>query len=148
MPLAFSPSDGMFPALTFSQAAVFPLVRTAWNESPSLAVHLTGRFQYPRIHKEVRWLLLNFTAKAAAEPDALPVLIDGTLPGDVSFQLKVRSTKLPFSSVCHLLTMPPPVLALLGPCEPHNSGDLFLANLPEQPVSDPVRHEGSGEPFG
>lgn len=99
MHLAFLPPNGMFLALTVSQAAVFPLVRTAWNESPSLAVHLTSRFQYPRIHKEVRWLLLNFTAKAAAEPEALPVLIDGTLPGDVNFQLKVCSTKLPFPSV-------------------------------------------------
>ncbi|KAK0733343.1 hypothetical protein B0T26DRAFT_633210 [Lasiosphaeria miniovina] len=70
------------------EASVFPLVRTAWAESPSLAVHLIGRFQYPRIHKEVRWLLLNFPAKAAAEPEALSVLIDGVLPEDVGFQLK------------------------------------------------------------
>src|SRR5690242_10673250 len=57
-------------------------------ENTSLAVHLTSRFPYPRVHKEVRWLLLNFTAKAAMEPEALTVLIDGSLPGDVSFQLK------------------------------------------------------------
>ncbi|KAK0730577.1 hypothetical protein B0H67DRAFT_639064 [Lasiosphaeris hirsuta] len=70
------------------EAAIQPLVRTAWAESPSLAVHLTTRFQYPRIHKEVRWLLLNFTAKAATESEALVVLIDGSLLEDVSFQLK------------------------------------------------------------
>ena len=52
-------------------------------------MHLASRFPYPRVHKEVRWLLLNFPAKAASEPEALPVLIDGALPDDVSFQLKV-----------------------------------------------------------
>ncbi|KAK3394520.1 hypothetical protein B0H63DRAFT_426462 [Podospora didyma] len=70
------------------EAVICPLVRTAWAENPSLAVHLISRFQYPRIHKEVRWLLLNFTAKAASEPEALAVLIDGMLPEDVGFQLK------------------------------------------------------------
>ncbi|KAK1757573.1 hypothetical protein QBC47DRAFT_411683 [Echria macrotheca] len=70
------------------EAAIQPLVRTAWAESPSLAVHLASRFPYPRVHKEVRWLLLNFPAKAATEPEALPILIDGSLPSDVSFQLK------------------------------------------------------------
>jgi len=97
------------------QASIFPLVRTAWNESPSLAVHLTSRFQYPRIHKEVRWLLLNFTAKAAAEPEALPVLIDGTLPGDVSFQLKVCSPRLSFAHIYRLLTMPATSICFSGP---------------------------------
>ncbi|KAK4128301.1 hypothetical protein N657DRAFT_563935 [Parathielavia appendiculata] len=74
--------DGAF------EAAVHPLLRTAWAESPSLAVHLASRFPYPRVQTEIRWLLLNFTAKAAAEPEAIPVLIDGALPDDVSFQLK------------------------------------------------------------
>lgn len=52
-------------------------------------MHLASRLPYPRVHKEVRWLLLNFPAKAATEPEAIPVLIDGALPDDVSFQLKV-----------------------------------------------------------
>lgn len=72
------------------QAAIQPLVRTAWAENPSLAVHLASRFPYPRVQREVRWLLLNFPAKAAAEPEAIPVLINGALPDDVSFQLKAR----------------------------------------------------------
>ncbi|SPQ18964.1 9d2e47b4-0d6b-430b-b2bd-2d91db09fa24 [Thermothielavioides terrestris] len=58
------------------------------GESPSLAVHLASRFSYPRIQKEIRWLLLNFPAKAAREPEAIPILIGGALPDDVSFQLK------------------------------------------------------------
>ncbi|KAL1836941.1 hypothetical protein VTJ49DRAFT_4454 [Mycothermus thermophilus] len=70
------------------EAAAPSLIRTAWTESPSLAVHLASRFSSPRIHKEIRWLLLNFPAKAATEPEAIPILIDGALPDDVSFQLK------------------------------------------------------------
>ena len=48
------------------------------------------RFPSPRVHKEVRWLLLNAPANAVACPEALHVLLDGTVPADVSFQLKVR----------------------------------------------------------
>ncbi|KAL2157420.1 hypothetical protein VTH06DRAFT_6112 [Thermothelomyces fergusii] len=70
------------------EAAVQALVRTAWAENPSLAVHLASRFQYVRVQREVRCLLLNFPAKAAAEPEAIPILIGGALPDDVSFQLK------------------------------------------------------------
>ena len=73
----------------YLKAAIQPLVRTAWVENPSLAVHLAARFPYPRIHKDVRWLLLNFTSRAITEPEALAVLIGGSLPVDVSFQLKV-----------------------------------------------------------
>ncbi|CAK7265680.1 Phosphatidylinositol 4-kinase stt4 [Sporothrix epigloea] len=68
--------------------ALVPLVRTAWQESPSLAIQLAARFPNPRILKDVRWLLLNFPAKAMDEPDALSLLLDGELPHDVSFQLK------------------------------------------------------------
>ncbi|CAK7217562.1 Phosphatidylinositol 4-kinase stt4 [Sporothrix bragantina] len=68
--------------------ALVPLIRTAWQESPSLAIELATRFQNPRVLKEVRWLLLNFPSKAVNEPDALPLLLDGSLPHDVSFQLK------------------------------------------------------------
>ena len=55
-----------------------------------MAIELTNRFQYPKIQKEVRWLLLNFPDKAVNEPEALAVLLGGALPEDVSFQLKVR----------------------------------------------------------
>jgi phosphatidylinositol 4-kinase len=65
-------------------------VRTAWAEDPSLAIELATRFPYPRIQKEVRWLLLNLPGKAISEPEALPVLLGGYLPDDVSFQLKVN----------------------------------------------------------
>ncbi|KXX81698.1 Phosphatidylinositol 4-kinase STT4 [Madurella mycetomatis] len=70
------------------ETAIQPLIRTAWAENPSLAVHLASRFPYPSVHKEVRWLLLSFPAKAAMEPEAIPILVDGVLPDDVSSQLK------------------------------------------------------------
>ncbi|KAH8889500.1 phosphatidylinositol 3 [Thozetella sp. PMI_491] len=70
------------------EAAIVPLIRTAWAASPSLAVELTTRFQLPRVLREVRWLLLNFPAQATSEPEALPLLVGGSLPDDVSFQLK------------------------------------------------------------
>ncbi|KAJ4295778.1 phosphatidylinositol-4- kinase [Collariella sp. IMI 366227] len=70
------------------ETTVFPLVRTAWAESPSLAVHLASRFPYMRVQNEVRRLLLSFPAKAAGEPEAIPILINGALPDDVNFQLQ------------------------------------------------------------
>ncbi|KAI9053459.1 hypothetical protein LZ554_002417 [Drepanopeziza brunnea f. sp. 'monogermtubi'] len=71
-----------------TEAALLGLVRTAWAESPSLAVQLVSRFPSPRLHKEVRWLLINFPDKAVSEPEAVQVLLGQTLPSDVSFQLK------------------------------------------------------------
>ncbi|EJT72778.1 phosphatidylinositol 4-kinase [Gaeumannomyces tritici R3-111a-1] len=69
--------------------AIFPLIRTAWEENPSIAVGLVSRFQNNlRIHKEVRWLLLNFPSKAVSDPEAIAVLLDGGLPVDVTVQLK------------------------------------------------------------
>ncbi|ORY66037.1 uncharacterized protein BCR38DRAFT_366240 [Pseudomassariella vexata] len=65
-----------------------PLVRTAWAESPSLAIELVSRFSFQSVFSEVRWLLLNFTAKAIDEPDTLPILLEGDLPNDVRGQLK------------------------------------------------------------
>lgn len=71
-----------------------PLVRVAWAEDPSLAIELVNRFSIPAVHNEVRWLLLNFPAKAISEPEALPILLGGELPPDVRFQLKVIQVSL------------------------------------------------------
>ncbi|ROT36978.1 phosphatidylinositol 3 [Sodiomyces alkalinus F11] len=79
---------GHNPHKTSVENAIAPLVRTAWAEDPAIAIELATIFQMPRIHKEVRWLLLNFPAIAVSDPEALPILLDGALPEDVSFQLK------------------------------------------------------------
>ncbi|KAI0538277.1 phosphatidylinositol 3 [Xylaria digitata] len=70
------------------EAALKPLIRVAWAESPSLAIELVGRFNMPSVHQEVRWLLLNFPAKALCDAEALSILFGGELPQDVRFQLK------------------------------------------------------------
>jgi phosphatidylinositol 4-kinase len=61
-------------------------------ESPSLAIQLIARFPSARLHKEIRWLLLNFPDKAISEPEAVQVLLGEALPSDVSFQLKASPT--------------------------------------------------------
>ncbi|SPO04224.1 related to phosphatidylinositol-4-kinase [Cephalotrichum gorgonifer] len=71
------------------ESLLVSLVRTAWGESPTLAVELVTRFPFPRLHTEVRWLLLNVPSKAIHEPEALPILLQEQLPSDVNFlQLK------------------------------------------------------------
>ncbi|OLN95846.1 Phosphatidylinositol 4-kinase STT4 [Colletotrichum chlorophyti] len=70
------------------EAALSPLIRVAWAEDPSIAIELVTRFPYPRVQRDVRWLLINFPQKAVSEPEGLPILLGGTLPSDVSFQLK------------------------------------------------------------
>ncbi|KAI1156175.1 phosphatidylinositol 3 [Nemania diffusa] len=70
------------------ETALKPLIRAAWAESPSLAIELVNRFNMPSVHQEVRWLLLNFPAKALCDAEALSILFGGELPRDVGFQLK------------------------------------------------------------
>ncbi|KAH7034920.1 phosphatidylinositol 3 [Microdochium trichocladiopsis] len=70
------------------ETSLKPLVRVAWNEDPSLAIELVNRFPLPSVHHDVRWLLLNFPAKAMHDPEALPILLGSELPHDVRFQLK------------------------------------------------------------
>jgi phosphatidylinositol 4-kinase len=73
-----------------TEASLLPLIRTAWAESPSLALQLISRFPSARLQKEIRWLLLNFPDKAISEPEAVHILLGGSLPSDVNYQLKVR----------------------------------------------------------
>lgn len=75
------------------QNAILPLINTAWAESSALAIELCTRFQSPRIHKEVRTLLLNHPEKAVSQPEALTILLGHSLPADVSTQLKVCQTR-------------------------------------------------------
>lgn len=73
------------------QNALLPLINIAWAENSALAVELCARFQSPRIHKEVRSLLLNSPEKAVSQPDALTILLGSSLPNDLPSQLKVYS---------------------------------------------------------
>lgn len=80
--------EAFMPKLAMENA-LLGLIKTAWYEDPSLAIELATRFESPRLHREVRWLLLNFPAKAVNNPTALNLLLGDELPEDVSFlQLK------------------------------------------------------------
>jgi phosphatidylinositol 4-kinase len=67
-------------------------VNTAWALNPSLAIHLTARFNSATLLGDVRALLVKYPEKAINEPEALHILLGTTLPTDVSSQLKVRLT--------------------------------------------------------
>ena len=65
------------------------LLKTAWTESPGLAIQLVTRFSsFETIRNDVRFLLMIFPDKALQEPDAVDLLLGDTLPNDISFQLK------------------------------------------------------------
>ncbi|KAI9674504.1 MAG: phosphatidylinositol-4- kinase [Caeruleum heppii] len=68
--------------------ALAAVVRSAWSECPSLAVHLVNRFQSPRLASAVRGLLLNHPEKGIDESDALQLLLGSSIPEDVSSQLR------------------------------------------------------------
>ncbi|KAH9909251.1 hypothetical protein F4778DRAFT_715987 [Xylariomycetidae sp. FL2044] len=70
------------------ESTLKPLVRVAWAEDPALAIEMVSRFPMPSVRNDVRWLLLNFPAKAMSEPEVLPILLGSELPNDVRFQLK------------------------------------------------------------
>ena len=141
------------PNLTMaSQSLLVSLVRTAWAESPTLAIELVTRFPFPRLHAEVRWLLLNVPAKAVHEPEAIPILLQEKLPSDVNFlQLKVRLHPLhllPAFLVAIQSLTARIALALLGTRKPHHSSHFLHPGVSEQPVHHPVCDEGARVPLG
>ena len=71
-----------------AETAILPLIRTAWNEHPAIAIHLVTRFPSETMRRDVRWLILNFTDKVAGEADGLELLLGSEMPHDVSHQLK------------------------------------------------------------
>ncbi|KAI9800626.1 MAG: phosphatidylinositol-4- kinase [Piccolia ochrophora] len=81
-------ASGNSRSLTPTDSALSASLRTAWAESPALAIQLVNRFQSVRLASDVRWLLVNFPERAIGVPDALQILLDASLPDDLSFQLK------------------------------------------------------------
>lgn len=85
-------SDMHFPghhaSKNATEAALLPLIRTAWYQDPAIAVELATRFHYPRVHSDVRRLILNAPEKVIDEAEAIPLMIGGHLPDDVNTQLK------------------------------------------------------------
>ncbi|KAJ4272179.1 phosphatidylinositol-4- kinase [Fusarium torreyae] len=71
---------------TPTEAALLPLIRTAWWQDPAIAVELATRFPFPRLQRDIRFLLLTMPEKAIFEPEALHLIFGGFLPDDVSQQ--------------------------------------------------------------
>jgi hypothetical protein len=117
-------------------------VRTAWTVSPSLAIQLVTRFPSAQLHKEVRWLLLNFPDKAVSEPEAVEVLLGETLPGDVSFQLKASSSEIRHSSLTIIVS------SVLGSRKPDQRSDLLSSGLSKPSIHPSICHTSFGKSFG
>lgn len=85
-------SSSQFPLHRVSkhatESALLPLIRTAWNQDPAIAVELATRFQYPRLQSDIRRMILNAPEKVIDEPEAIPLMIGSQLPDDVRAQLK------------------------------------------------------------
>ena len=72
--------------------ALVSLVRTAWWLDPAIAIELATRFHNPRLHREIRLLLLSMPEKAISLPEALPIIFaGGQLSIDAAPALKVRN---------------------------------------------------------
>ena len=78
------------PNKSQTETALVSLIRTAWWQDPAIAIELATRFHSPRVHKDIRFLLLNMPERAIGEEEALPILFGGQLPIDVGPVLKVR----------------------------------------------------------
>lgn len=127
-----------------TEAALLPLVRTAWWQDPAIAIELATRFPFPRLQRDVRFYLLTMPERAVAEPEALPLIFGGFLPEDVGLQ-QLKVTPL------FLLTNHPVLIVivstLLGVCEPHHGCYDVDARLPESSFHHPVCHACSREPL-
>ncbi|KAK0760056.1 hypothetical protein N5P37_007135 [Trichoderma harzianum] len=76
------------PSKAATEAALLPLIPTAWFQDPAIAIELATRFHYPRLAREIRSLVLAMPEKAISEPEAIPLMLGGHLPEDVTSQLK------------------------------------------------------------
>jgi phosphatidylinositol 4-kinase len=70
------------------EATLLRLVKTAWDVNVSVAIHMTMRYRSVGLHREVRDLILNHPHRVINEPEALQIMLGGSLPADVTFQLK------------------------------------------------------------
>ena len=117
-------------------------MRTAWTENPALAIELIARFPSAKLHKDVRWLLMNFPDRAISEPEAVQVLLGDTLPSDISFQLKViRKTRHHFYKLTAIVSV------VLGSRKSDYCSHLFLASLPQPSIHLAIRHASLGKSF-
>ncbi len=120
-------------------------MKTAWTESPALAVQLIARFQSIKLANDVRWRLVNSPEKATGEPDALQILLGPMLPEDVSFQLKVC---LPELAAGNILCLTFAVSAFLESSEPYDRCYLLSTRIWQPSVHSPICNACARKSFG
>ncbi|MCJ1309185.1 phosphatidylinositol-4- kinase [Agyrium rufum] len=77
------------PHSSANDANAANLVKTAWSEDPSIAIHLPARFQTPSVIAGIRKLLLEEPHRALKEPEGLSILFSGgELTRDITFQTR------------------------------------------------------------
>ena len=85
---------------------------------------------------------MNFPEQAAAEPDALKILLGDSLPSDLNVQMKVG---LLLHDPQQTLTALVP--ALLENSKSSSSRHVFPAGIPKQSIHYPIRHARFGKPL-
>ena len=70
-----------------ADATIMGLLETAWNEDPSLAISISGRFQSEVLKNGVRRLILRQPEHATHDPRAIQIMLGTSLPSDVGAQL-------------------------------------------------------------
>ncbi|EQL00905.1 phosphatidylinositol 3-kinase 3 [Ophiocordyceps sinensis CO18] len=65
-----------------AETSLLSLTGTAWEQDPAIAIELATRFHFPRLHREIRQLLLSQPERAVSEPEALVLMFGGHLPDD------------------------------------------------------------------
>ena len=113
-------------AKSATESALVPLVRTAWLLDPSIAIELATRFHYPRLHREIRFLLLSNPERAISLPEALPLIFGGQLQSDAAPVLKVRPRCDPFLNLPHCSTNMQQYLLCWEPVNPVTAVTMFL----------------------
>ncbi|KAF3937618.1 hypothetical protein ABW19_dt0205605 [Dactylella cylindrospora] len=81
------PVPGIIPR-PISDHLLVSVLQVAWNESPSLALQMIGRFPSKRYETEVRKLMLLYPEKVVKIPEALYYILGDKLPLDFNFQLR------------------------------------------------------------
>lgn len=138
-PLNTAAGQSLAPAANkaATEAALMPLVRTAWWQDPAIALELAARFPSPRLQRDIRFLLLTMPEKAVSEPEALHLIFGGLLPEDVALQHLKVCFKHGHLWVYQLTLI---VSSVLGACEPCHSRYHVLAGLRGPSFHYPVRY--------
>ncbi|CAG8442864.1 12657_t:CDS:10, partial [Acaulospora colombiana] len=83
------------------------IIRHSWSISPSLSVQMASRFNQTVVQSEVHRMIVNYSAEAVGESEALPLLLGDKLSSAVIPQLKYLlywAPVPPITAVSYFLT--------------------------------------------